>query len=76
MHFLHRFDILNKITIFRPMIVRNIIIFFALFFTTNIAIAAPIDLNVRDIGVGNTGNYNDQLEEFVSPLSNFFYVPG
>lgn len=58
------------------MIVRNIIIFFALFFTTNIAIAAPIDLNVRDIGVGNTGNYNDQLEEFVSPLSNFFYVPG
>ena len=57
------------------MIARVIIIFCALFFSLHIAYSAPIDTNVREVNVGDTGNNNELLEEFVSPISNFFFTP-
>jgi hypothetical protein len=37
--------------------------------------AETLNLNVRDISVGNTGNSNPLLQEFISPISNFFFSP-
>jgi len=37
--------------------------------------AGSADINVREVSIGDTGNYNRNLEEFANPLKTFFFSP-
>ncbi len=46
-------------------------------FISGIVSAATIpDLNVREVTIGDTGNSNNLLETFASPIRTFFFSPG
>ena len=34
------------------------------------------DINIRDISVGSSNSTNTELQNFISPISEFFYTPG
>ena len=76
MHFLHRFDILKQITLLRPMITRLILVFLSFFLLASTVSAAPLDTNVRETTLGTTGSPTTLLDEFTSPIREFFFTPG
>lgn len=58
------------------MFTRIIIILVSLFFSLGSSFATnSSDLNVREVTIGDTGNYNKNLNEFASPLRSFFFSP-
>jgi hypothetical protein len=58
------------------MLIRFFLSLISLVFLSSIALAAPIDINVREVTIGSTSNTNTLLEQFKWPISSFFFVPG
>ncbi len=71
-----RIDILRSLSLL-SMLLRLFFLFMAFLgsFGMVFAESAPSDINIRDINVGDSGNYNGLLESFVSPVSEFFFRP-
>ncbi len=71
-----RIDILRTLSLL-SMLLRLFFLFMAFLgsFGMVFAESAPSDINIRDINVGDSGNYNGLLESFVSPVSEFFFRP-
>lgn len=58
------------------MLIRFFLGLISLVLLSSIALAAPIDINVREVTIGSTNNANTLLEQFKWPISSFFFAPG
>ena len=58
------------------MITRLIFAFLSFFLITSTFSAAPLDTNVRETTLGTTGSPTTLLDEFSSPIREFFFTPG
>ena len=59
------------------MLTRLFLVLISLLLTSGIVSAANnVDINVREVNIGDTGNSNTLLESFASPLRSFFFSPG
>jgi hypothetical protein len=64
---------------FSHMITRILILLLSFAFVSPIIQAATTlqnDINIRDISVGSSSATNPELQNFISPISEFFYAPG
>lgn len=58
------------------MFTRILLILISIFFSVQLSFSAgSADINIREINIGDTGNYNSSLAEFVNPLKAFFFSP-
>ncbi|MBC7503629.1 hypothetical protein H7169_01545 [Candidatus Gracilibacteria bacterium] len=58
------------------MITRFLFIFLSFFLIANTVSAVPLDINVRETNLGTTGSPTTLLDEFSSPIREFFFTPG
>lgn len=57
----------------------KILIVFLSFFSLTLPVTFAADVNdmvnVRNIDIGTTGNYNAELNDFIGPIQSFFFTP-
>ncbi len=58
------------------MITRIILVFLSFFLIASTTSAVPLDTNVRETNLGTTTNSSTLLDEFTSPVREFFFTPG
>lgn len=75
LHFLYRFDILEKINLL-SMFTRIVVSLFIFLVSGLSYVNAATDINVRDVVIDDTGNSNTLLKSFnSSSISGFFFSP-
>ncbi len=50
--------------------------FFVLLHSVSLWALTDKELNVRNINIGTTGNSNSDLDDFISPIQEFFFRAG